>query len=63
MNNQAVLGVVNAAPHHFRRAVDDLARIDRAALDALLERRPLRRALDSILSPSPAPKLVHPLAE
>lgn len=62
VHNQTVTGIVNAAPHHFRRAVDGLARIPRPMLDALIERRPLRSALESLRPGLSAPKLVHPLA-
>jgi glucose 1-dehydrogenase len=63
VHNQTVTGIVNAAPTHFRRAVDALAGIRRPLLDALLERRPLHTALESLRPGFATSKLVHPLAE
>lgn len=63
VHNQSIVGTVNAGPHHFQRAVQDLRRIDRSLLEALMERRPAHTALESLNQPTAAPKLVHPLPE
>jgi hypothetical protein len=62
INNQTVVGSVNADPESFRAAVEDLARFDRRALAALISRARFS-TLDRSLTdpPSVAPKVVHVL--
>ncbi len=64
LNNQALFGSVNAAPIHYRAAVEDLGRMDVAALRSMIERR---RFLDYAASfssnPDASPKIVHPMAD
>jgi threonine dehydrogenase-like Zn-dependent dehydrogenase len=62
VNNQTVVGSVNADPESFRAAVDDLAKFDRRALAALITRArfsDLERSLTG--PPMVAPKSVHVL--
>jgi threonine dehydrogenase-like Zn-dependent dehydrogenase len=61
-HNQALAGVVNAAPGHFRAALGSLARMPRAWLDPMIERRPFGRWAESLAAAPPAqPKIVHRL--
>jgi threonine dehydrogenase-like Zn-dependent dehydrogenase len=62
VNNQSVLGSVNADGEAFRAAVEDLARFDRRALAALITRTRFAD-LDRTLTAPPfaAPKIVHVL--
>jgi threonine dehydrogenase-like Zn-dependent dehydrogenase len=62
VNNQSVIGSVNADGEAFRAAVDDLARFDRGALAALITRARFAD-LDRTLTAPPfaAPKIVHVL--
>ncbi len=64
LNNQAVFGSVNAAPAHYRAAINDLARMDTSALSSLLTRRPF---LDYAASFGPdagaAIKLAHAIGD
>jgi threonine dehydrogenase-like Zn-dependent dehydrogenase len=62
VNNQTVLGSVNADGEAFRAAVEDLARFDRRALALLITRTrfsDLKRSLTG--TPMVAPKVVHVL--
>jgi hypothetical protein len=62
INNQTVVGSVNADSEAFRLAVEDLARFDRRALAALITRArfsDLERSLTG--PPMVAPKVVHVL--
>jgi threonine dehydrogenase-like Zn-dependent dehydrogenase len=62
INNQTVVGSVNADPEAFFAAVEDLARFERRALAALITRArfsDLRRSLMG--APMVAPKVVHVL--
>jgi len=62
MNNQTVIGTVNAGPESFRAAVEDLARFDRRAAAALISRArftDLPRSLTG--QATAAAKLVHVL--
>jgi threonine dehydrogenase-like Zn-dependent dehydrogenase len=62
VNNQTVLGSVNADGEAFRAAVEDLARFDRRALALLITRSrfsDLKRSLTG--TPMVAPKVVHVL--
>lgn len=63
VQNQTVVGVVNAGPAHFHAALADLARFHRAALDAMLERRSWDFWREAILTQgsSAAIKTVLPL--
>jgi threonine dehydrogenase-like Zn-dependent dehydrogenase len=62
VNNQSIIGSVNADGEAFRAAVDDLARFDRGALAALITRARFAD-LDRTLTAPPfaAPKIVHVL--
>jgi threonine dehydrogenase-like Zn-dependent dehydrogenase len=62
VNNQSVIGSVNADGEAFRAAVEDLARFDRRALAALITRARFAD-LDRTLTAPPfaAPKIVHVL--
>jgi threonine dehydrogenase-like Zn-dependent dehydrogenase len=62
VNNQTIVGSVNADGEAFRSAVEDLARFDRRALAALITRArfsDLERSLTG--PPMAAPKVVHVL--
>lgn len=60
LKNLTIAGSVNADPASFRAAVEDLAGIDRAVLDAMIERRHFRHLAASMEGPLPdAPKVVH----
>ncbi len=61
LENLTVAGVVNAAREHFDAALEDLARIRRPLLEALLERRPFDAWRDSLAAPASTPKIVHRL--
>jgi threonine dehydrogenase-like Zn-dependent dehydrogenase len=64
VENQMVLGSVNASPEAWRRAAGDLPRMPRNILSRLIHRVPFDRFAETILSPqsvSGAPKLVHML--
>lgn len=64
-NNHTVIGSVNAALAHFKRAVKTLGMLERRTLDGLIQRR-RRSDWQSTLSGPPIPgaiKVVHVLAE
>jgi threonine dehydrogenase-like Zn-dependent dehydrogenase len=62
VNNQTVVGSVNADPAAFRAAVEDLARFDRRALASLISRARFADLPRSLTGPpSGAPKVVHVL--
>jgi hypothetical protein len=62
MNNQTVVGTVNAGPGSFRAAVDDLARFDRRAAAALISRARFSDLPRTLTGPAlAAPKVVHVL--
>jgi threonine dehydrogenase-like Zn-dependent dehydrogenase len=62
VNNQTVIGSVNASGDAFRAAVDDLARFDRRALGMLISRSRFSDLEKSLKGPgSVAPKVVHVL--
>ncbi|MEO8027985.1 MAG: alcohol dehydrogenase catalytic domain-containing protein [Bryobacteraceae bacterium] len=64
VNNQVILGSVNAGAAHYRAALDDLARMDPAALRSLIERRRFDDYERSFFGPASASaKLVHTLAD
>jgi threonine dehydrogenase-like Zn-dependent dehydrogenase len=63
VNNQTIIGSVNASGESFRTAVEDLARFDRRALAALISRTrfsDLKKSLTG--SAQVAPKVVHVLS-
>ncbi len=60
VGNQILAGSVNAAPHHFELAVNDLRRMDQNLAGSLIERRGFRSAGETILSePEESVKVVH----
>jgi threonine dehydrogenase-like Zn-dependent dehydrogenase len=62
INNQTIVGCVNADPEAFRAAVEDLARFDRRALAALITRARFSDLEKSLTGPPMvAPKIVHVL--
>ncbi len=62
VNNQTVVGSVNASAGSFRAAVEDLARFDRRALAALITRARFSDLPKSLTGPPlMAPKVVHVL--
>jgi len=61
VNNQTVVGSVNADSEAFRAAVEDLARFDRRALAALISRARFSDLPRSLEGPLAAPKVVHVL--
>ncbi len=64
INNQTLLGSVNASPEHFAAAIADLQRLDRRILTRVLERRRYLDARKTILSPAgDESKAVHVIAE
>lgn len=64
VNNQTVLGSVNADGRAFSAAVEDLARLDRRVLAAMISRARFARLASDLLGPSQAaPKRVHVLDE
>jgi len=64
VNNQAVFGSVNASPESFARAVEDLGRLDREVVEAMIERAPAGAFRQTIpAGPGPRPKIVHVLAD
>lgn len=63
VNNQTVVGSVNADGEAFRAAVEDLARFDRRALAALITRARFSDLPRSLTGPPlAAPKVVHVLS-
>jgi threonine dehydrogenase-like Zn-dependent dehydrogenase len=61
-HNQAVFGSVNASPQAFARAVEDLERLDRAVLSAMLHRVRFEDFRETISGPpAQAVKVVHEL--
>jgi threonine dehydrogenase-like Zn-dependent dehydrogenase len=59
-NNQAVFGSVNASPRAFALAVDDLGRMPREALAAMIRRSGFASLGDTLaLPPADAAKIVH----
>lgn len=64
VNNQSVVGCVNASPSSYQLAVEDLASFDPAVLRAMIERRKFSDFESSILGPpARAAKLVHVIRE
>ncbi len=61
VDNLSVAGIVNAARCHFELALEDLSRIPRPWLEALIERRPARAWRESLTTVSASPKVVHRL--
>ncbi len=62
VNNQTIVGSVNASGESFRTAVEDLARFDRRAVASLLTRARFSDLPDSVTGPPlVAPKVVHVL--
>jgi len=62
VNNQTVFGSVNASPQSFARALEDLARFDRAILRRMIHRATLSEIPQTLSGPLPeAPKIVHVL--
>ena len=60
VGNRILAGSVNAAPEDFRRAIATLAATEPAWLRAMIEHRPLSKAVESITSPAhDAIKVVH----
>ncbi len=60
VGNQILAGSVNAAPHHFELAVNDLRRLDPNLVGRLVERRGFQSARETILSgPGEIVKVVH----
>ena len=60
VGNQILAGSVNAAPHHFDLAVNNLRRMDQNLAGCLVERRSFRSARETILSgPGESVKVVH----
>jgi threonine dehydrogenase-like Zn-dependent dehydrogenase len=60
--NQAVFGSVNASPQAFARAVDDLGRLDRETLAAMIRRTPFDSFRETVAAlPGDAAKVVHVL--
>jgi threonine dehydrogenase-like Zn-dependent dehydrogenase len=60
VNNQTVVGSVNADPEAFRAAVEDLARFNRRAMAALITRTRFSDLEKSLTGPPMvAPKVVH----
>lgn len=63
INNQTIVGSVNADAESFRIGVEDLARFDRRALSALITRARFSDLERSLMGTSPAaPKVVHVLS-
>ena len=59
-HNKTVFGSVNASPEAFTRAVEDLGSMDRALLDAMIERASLAEVRRTVTEPAPAAaKIVH----
>jgi glucose 1-dehydrogenase len=59
VNNQHVVGSLNASPEAFRSAVEDLGRFDRRVLDCMIERLPWSEYRRAICGPPPdRPKVV-----
>lgn len=61
VDNLTVAGTVNAGRMHFERGLEDLGRLPRRWLQAMIERRPLAAWPDSFGVASQAPKIVHRL--
>ncbi len=62
--NQTVFGSVNAGPEAFARAVEDLARFDRAVLGQMIQRAGLADIRRTVTAPPPAAaKIVHVVAD
>jgi threonine dehydrogenase-like Zn-dependent dehydrogenase len=63
IQNQTLLGSVNAGPEHFAAAIAGMRRIDRTLLARLIERRRFADAPSTILSPpGKVSKVVHVIA-
>jgi threonine dehydrogenase-like Zn-dependent dehydrogenase len=63
VNNQVVLGSVNASPEAARAAVADIERFEPEVLDSLIHRTTFDSYRDSILgTPADRPKIVHMLS-
>jgi threonine dehydrogenase-like Zn-dependent dehydrogenase len=64
IHNQSVIGSVNSSPHAFELAIQDLARMERRWLTALIQREAFSSFADTILGePRAAAKLVHVIGE
>lgn len=61
VDNLTIVGTVNAGRTHFARAIEDLGRLRRPLLEAMIERRPLDQWRRSFETSSVAPKVVHRL--
>lgn len=62
VNNQVIFGSVNASPQSFARALDELARFDRAILHRMIRRATVSELPETLSGPLPeAPKIVHVL--
>jgi threonine dehydrogenase-like Zn-dependent dehydrogenase len=63
-HNKTVFGSVNAGPEAFPLAVRDLARLDRDALGAMIQRASLAAIRQTVTAPPPAAvKIVHVVAD
>ena len=64
LKNQVVFGSVNAAPQHYRAAVEDLARMDKSALQSMISRRHFLDYAESFAVGSDTTiKVVHTLSD
>jgi threonine dehydrogenase-like Zn-dependent dehydrogenase len=63
VENLTLLGIVNAGPQHFRAAIEDLARIDRRLLEALIHRKSAASWRESLAAVPVEPKIVHCLSD
>lgn len=61
VDNLTVTGIVNAGRLHFDAAFAGLARIPRALLESMIERRPASSWRESLAAGSATPKIVHPI--
>ncbi|QOY88635.1 alcohol dehydrogenase catalytic domain-containing protein [Paludibaculum fermentans] len=61
VDNLTVAGTVNAGRAHFQQAIEDLGRIQRPLLAAMIERRDIDQWRDSFGGPALIPKIVHRL--
>ncbi|MGC4053411.1 MAG: alcohol dehydrogenase catalytic domain-containing protein [Paludibaculum sp.] len=61
VDNLTVAGTVNAGRAHFQQALDDLARIPRSLLAAMIERRSVSEWRGSFTGSPAIPKVVHRL--
>lgn len=64
VRNQIVVGSVNAAPAHFRSAVNRLSRFPAAVLRSMIAREPASSYRSTLTGPlRPTPKIVHVISE